>query len=310
MRSIASPISRGSRGEAGSETHGDREHREHSRGAAGEPPIYRFGGGVSDGEAGNKELARRQGREPCRNGLDRPAGAARLHDLDPGLRALLRKGDAFRATLEAEVASGIAHIETIVGKSFGDAADPLLVSVRSGARVSMPGMMDTVLNLGLNDATVRGPCRRLRRRALRLGQLSPLHPDVRQCRARPRSRPVRGSAGDRQGGQGRRPRHRARRRRLAAARRPLSRRWSRRSSAVLSRPIRTSSSGARSGPSSAPGTRTGRRTYRRLHAIPGDWGTAVNVQAMVFGNMGETAPPASPSPAIPRPAKRLIMANI
>ena len=59
-------------------------------------------------------------------------------------------------TLRAEVAASLTHIEKAVGKSFGDAADPLLVSVRSGARVSMPGMMDTVLNLGLNDETVEG----------------------------------------------------------------------------------------------------------------------------------------------------------
>lgn len=58
--------------------------------------------------------------------------------------------------LRAEVASGIAHIEQATGRRFGDAANPLLVSVRSGARVSMPGMMDTVLDLGLNDATVLG----------------------------------------------------------------------------------------------------------------------------------------------------------
>jgi len=58
--------------------------------------------------------------------------------------------------VKAEVRTALAHIETAVGKKFGDAVDPLLVSVRSGARVSMPGMMDTVLNLGLNDATVEG----------------------------------------------------------------------------------------------------------------------------------------------------------
>jgi pyruvate, orthophosphate dikinase len=58
--------------------------------------------------------------------------------------------------LRAEVARGIAHIEAATGRVFGDAANPLLVSVRSGARVSMPGMMDTVLDLGLNDATVQG----------------------------------------------------------------------------------------------------------------------------------------------------------
>ena len=51
---------------------------------------------------------------------------------------------------------GVAHVEQTVGKTLGDAADPLLVSVRSGAAISMPGMMDTVLNLGLNDETVKG----------------------------------------------------------------------------------------------------------------------------------------------------------
>src|SRR3546814_10498489 len=66
------------------------------------------------------------------------------------------EGESFPDSLREEVADGIAHIQGITGKSFGDAADPLLVSVRSGARVSMPGMMDTVLNLGLNDATVEG----------------------------------------------------------------------------------------------------------------------------------------------------------
>ena len=58
--------------------------------------------------------------------------------------------------LEAEVTSALVHLEEVSGKSFGDAANPLLVSVRSGASVSMPGMMETILNLGLNDTTVRG----------------------------------------------------------------------------------------------------------------------------------------------------------
>jgi pyruvate,orthophosphate dikinase len=63
---------------------------------------------------------------------------------------------AYPAGLDAEVRAGLAHVEDAVGLRFGDAARPLLVSVRSGARVSMPGMMDTVLNLGLNDETVEG----------------------------------------------------------------------------------------------------------------------------------------------------------
>ncbi|MEM7700632.1 MAG: pyruvate, phosphate dikinase [Pseudomonadota bacterium] len=68
----------------------------------------------------------------------------------------LQEGADFSDALRADVANALAHIEAAVGKSFGNAADPLLVSVRSGARVSMPGMMDTVLNLGLNDETVEG----------------------------------------------------------------------------------------------------------------------------------------------------------
>ncbi|CAN0604719.1 unnamed protein product, partial [Ectocarpus sp. 12 AP-2014] len=67
-----------------------------------------------------------------------------------------QEGDQYRDSLNIEVAQGVAHIEAVTGKKFGDAVDPLLVSVRSGARASMPGMMDTVLNLGLNDQTVEG----------------------------------------------------------------------------------------------------------------------------------------------------------
>lgn len=68
----------------------------------------------------------------------------------------LAQGGEFPQALQSDVAKALTHIEQTVGKRFGDVADPLLVSVRSGARISMPGMMDTVLNLGLNDATVEG----------------------------------------------------------------------------------------------------------------------------------------------------------
>ena len=68
----------------------------------------------------------------------------------------LREGGDFGDTLRGAVEEAMRHVERTVGKRFGDAADPLLVSVRSGAAISMPGMMDTVLNLGLNDETVQG----------------------------------------------------------------------------------------------------------------------------------------------------------
>ena len=63
-------------------------------------------------------------------------------------------GQTYPEALAAQVAAGLKTVEAVVGKTFGDAGNPLLVSVRSGARASMPGMMDTVLNLGLNDKTV------------------------------------------------------------------------------------------------------------------------------------------------------------
>ncbi|MEY4159660.1 MAG: hypothetical protein RLZZ136_281, partial [Pseudomonadota bacterium] len=68
----------------------------------------------------------------------------------------LAEGGDFSADVQSDVAAALRHIEKVTGKTFGQPDNPLLVSVRSGARVSMPGMMDTVLNLGLNDATVQG----------------------------------------------------------------------------------------------------------------------------------------------------------
>ena len=81
--------------------------------------------------------------------------------------------------LDAEVADARARLEKAMGKKIGDAADPLLVSVRSGAKFSMPGMMDTVLNLGLNDESVEGLAEADRGRALRVRLLPPLHRHVR-----------------------------------------------------------------------------------------------------------------------------------
>ena len=78
-----------------------------------------------------------------------------------------------------------------MGQKLGDPKNPLLLSVRSGAKFSMPGMMNTILNLGLNDETDRGPGAEERQSALRLRLLSPLHPDVRRSGARNRHGEVR-----------------------------------------------------------------------------------------------------------------------
>lgn len=69
-------------------------------------------------------------------------------------------GNVYPAALTEQVTEALARVEEIMGAKFGDAANPLLVSVRSGARASMPGMMDTILNLGLNDVSVEGLAKR------------------------------------------------------------------------------------------------------------------------------------------------------
>ena len=118
--------------------------------------VYRFGGGVSDGGKGDKNLLGGKGANldgMASIGLPVPPGFTISTEM---CTRYYEEGETFPDSLRAEVANGIAHIESVTGKKFGDAADPLLVSVRSGARASMPGMMDTVLNLGLNDETVVG----------------------------------------------------------------------------------------------------------------------------------------------------------
>jgi pyruvate,orthophosphate dikinase len=250
--------------------------------------VYRFGGGVSDGEAGNRNLLGGKGAnlaEMASIGLPVPPG---FTIATPACALYYERGEAFRETLAAEVAEGIAHIEQVTGRKFGDAADPLLVSVRSGARVSMPGMMDTVLNLGLNDATVAGLAaasgdprfawdsyRRfvhmyanvvlglrhdLFEEALEIAKEDKgVHLDT-ELAAEDWRRLV------------------ARYKELVAE--ELGRHFPEDPNAQLWGAI-----GAVFG--SWQSDRA--KTYRRLNSIPGDWGTAVNVQAMVFGNMGETS---------------------
>src|SRR4051794_1079637 len=108
--------------------------------------------------AGGKELLGGKGvglAEMTQLGVPVPAGFTITTD---ACRAYLREG-GLPDGLEEEIAEHIAHLEARAGKHFGDAEDPLLVSVRSGAAISMPGMMDTILNVGLNDVAVEGLAR-------------------------------------------------------------------------------------------------------------------------------------------------------
>ena len=118
--------------------------------------VYAFGGGSADGDASMKDLLGGKGAnlaEMSSLGLPVPPGftvttEACVH--------YYSNEKSYPAGLTTQVAEGLKAVELVTGKLFGDAANPLLVSVRSGARASMPGMMDTVLNLGLNDQTVEG----------------------------------------------------------------------------------------------------------------------------------------------------------
>jgi pyruvate, orthophosphate dikinase len=194
----------------------------------------------------------------------------------------------FSDTLKAEVAVALGHIETSVGKKFGDAADPLLVSVRSGARVSMPGMMDTVLNLGLNRDTVEGLAKTSGdarfawdsyRRFIQmyadvvLGLDHHLFEDALEIAKEDNGffTDVEMQAEHWQAlvaeyliivdGKLGHPFPQDPHEQLWGAIRAVFDSWDADRAKV----------------------------YRRLNSIPGDWGTAVNVQAMVFGNMGETS---------------------
>ena len=152
------------------------------------PEIYFFGADVAEGRGTMRELLGGKG--------------AGLHEMaslklpvPPGFTISTRvctyfytHGGKYPAGLKEGVAKSVARIEKAMGRRFGDAHNPLLVSVRSGARVSMPGMMDTVLNLGLTDETVKGLEVGEPERALRLGFLPAVLPDVRRCRAEAEAR--------------------------------------------------------------------------------------------------------------------------
>ena len=118
--------------------------------------VYSFGGGKADGNAGLNWLLGGKGAnlaEMAGLGLPVPPGMTITTEVCTHYYAHQR---SYPSELQQQVSAGLKRIEKIMGRRFGDAQNPLLLSVRSGARVSMPGMMDTVLNLGLNDDTVQG----------------------------------------------------------------------------------------------------------------------------------------------------------
>src|SRR5262252_2534199 len=116
--------------------------------------VYSFGGGAADGDGKMKEVLGGKGAglaEMCRAGLPVPPGFTISTVV---CNIYFETGNKVPSEVESQMGDALAKLESEIGRKLGDTADALLVSVRSGAKFSMPGMMDTILNLGLNDKTV------------------------------------------------------------------------------------------------------------------------------------------------------------
>ena len=151
------------------------------------PLVYFFGQGRADGTAAMKEVLGGKGAglaEMTTLGIPVPPGFT----ITTTICLQYLEAKQFSPRLKAQVEQALQRLENATGRSFGDRANPLLVSVRSGAPVSMPGMMETILNLGLNDETVEGLAQQSGNPHVRLGQLPPLRADVRERRLRPARR--------------------------------------------------------------------------------------------------------------------------
>ena len=248
--------------------------------------VYSFGAGRNEGRADMRDLLGGKGAnlaEMASIGLPVPPGFTITTEVCTAFYANDRR---YPDDLREQVAAALARVEEAVGLRFGDAAAPLLVSVRSGARVSMPGMMDTVLNLGLNDETVAGLERRSGdarfawdsyRRFVQMYGSVVLGVDHHRFEEIIEGAKLdAGVAEDTALTAEDWKRVVAEYKAMVAAERgspfpqdPQDQLWG--------------AIGAVFGSWMNPRA----NTYRRLHDIPASWGTAVNVQAMVFGNMGE-----------------------
>jgi pyruvate,orthophosphate dikinase len=253
---------------------------------------YSFGGGRADGRAEMKNLLGGKGAnlaEMAEIGLPVPPGFTITTEVCTYYYANGRK---YPATLGDDVKKAVAKIEAIVGKKFGDPKNPLLVSVRSGARASMPGMMDTILNLGLNDETAAGIAAASNNERFAYDsyrRFVQMYGDV-VLGLKPESdkehdpfevvldakKQTRGVKGD-----------------LDLTTKDLKELVQEFKALILKRtgkPFPENPWDQLWGAIGAVfGSWMNQRaiTYRKLYGIPADWGTAVNVQAMVFGNLGD-----------------------
>ena len=248
--------------------------------------VYSFGNGKADGKADMKNLLGGKGAnlaEMSSIGLPVPPGFTVTTEVCTHFYA---NKQSYPQGLEDQVKKAMATVEGIVGCKFGDAANPLLVSVRSGARASMPGMMDTVLNLGLNDVTVEGLAKRSGDERFAWDsyrRFITMYSDVVLDLDRHDFEDVLDTY--------------KRRNNLTSDTQIKADAWkaivAEFKTIVKDRLKRDFPQDPAEQLWGAIGAvfkswMTPRAiTYRQIHNIPEDWGTAVNVQAMVFGNMGD-----------------------
>ena len=248
--------------------------------------VYTFGDGVAEGRADMKNLLGGKGAnlaEMSNLGLPVPPGLTITTEV---CTYFYDNGQKYPPELKAEVETAIAKMEALLGNKFGDKTNPLLVSVRSGARASMPGMMDTVLNLGLNDETVEGLAIRsgdarfaydsYRRFIQMYGQvvLGVEHHLFEEILANHKLDTGAHLDTDLTADDWKQ---------VVAGYKDVVEEH-------LKAPFPQDPHDQLWGAIGAVfGSWMNQRaiTYRRLHEIPASWGTAVNVQAMVFGNMGD-----------------------
>src|ERR1043166_8299245 len=250
--------------------------------------VYAFGGGKAEGKAGMRNLLGGKGAglaEMANLGLPVPPGFTITTEVCPHYYANDRQ---YPKALKSQVEAGLAHIARITGRKFGDKANPLLVSVRSGARASMPGMMDTVLNLGLNDETVEALAQKSGDKRFAYDsyrRFITMYSDVVLGVGHHNFEDILDDHKDRNG-------YELDTDLTAEDWQELVGRYKERVQEELGEPFPQDPERQLWGAMSAVfGSWMNQRaiTYRRLHQIPESWGTAVNVQAMVFGNMGETS---------------------
>jgi len=250
--------------------------------------VYQFGGGVAEGSAEMRELLGGKGAnlaEMCNLGLPVPPG---FTITTGACTAYYANNGKLPDDVESQAALALDNIAALVGGKFGERDNPLLVSVRSGARASMPGMMDTVLNLGLNDVTVEGLADRAGdarfaydsyRRFIQMYANVVLGLDHDLFEA------ILEEFKEEKG-------YRLDTDLNADDWIKITEKFKDTVKDELGEPFPQDVSTQLWGSVNAVfgSWNTPRAiTYRRLHSIPDDWGTAVNVQAMVFGNMGDTS---------------------